>query len=212
MDIDFSCSCGSLTFKVEAVSPKTGTHVHCYCSDCQAFATVLGRGDQVLDERGGTEIFQFVPSRLTVTSGAEHLAVLRFGEKGLMRWYASCCDTPIGNTSASPSIPIMGIVDPTNRALEKDMAVSAMGESVGAFCPNEGWGPVDAPQVKVLKMIRRAVVRAIGPFLAGRLSRHALFDENKNPVAKPRIISEPEIAAVHEQLEQKKAAFNHPVS
>ncbi|MEM7740902.1 MAG: DUF6151 family protein [Pseudomonadota bacterium] len=211
MDISFSCSCGALTFEVAAVSPKTGTHVHCYCTDCQAFATFLGHGDEVLDELGGTEIFQFVPSRLRVTSGAEHLAVLRFGEKGLMRWYASCCGTPIGNTSATPAVPIMGIVDPSNRALDKEKAIGAMGDSIGAFCPNEGWGPVDAPQVKVPTMILRAVVRAIGPFLAGRLKQHALFDENKRPVAKPRIVGDQEMAAVHQRLDQKRAGSQHAV-
>jgi len=68
----------------------------CYCRDCQAFAHFLGKVDAILDERGGSEIIQVLPRNLTFTQGIELLACMRLTEKGLLRWYAACCNTPIG--------------------------------------------------------------------------------------------------------------------
>src|SRR5690349_22143392 len=94
------CECG----KIKGVlnDPRSANHVVCYCNDCQAFAHVLGKAEQVLDQHGGSEIFQVLPKNLTFTQGIESLASLRLTDKGLIRWYASCCRTPIGNTLATP--------------------------------------------------------------------------------------------------------------
>jgi hypothetical protein len=81
----------------------------CYCSDCQAFADELDAADRVLNEHGGTEIIQVAPSRVTFTQGHEQIACLQFSEKGAFRWYAKCCNTPIGNT-AKPSVPFIGLI------------------------------------------------------------------------------------------------------
>ncbi len=56
----------------------------------------------VLDERGGSQIIQVPPKNLTFTQGREVLASMRLTEKGLLRWYAGCCNTPIGNTLITP--------------------------------------------------------------------------------------------------------------
>lgn len=39
---------------------------------------------------------------------AENLACLRLTDKGLLRWYSTCCQTPIGNTSANWKISFVG--------------------------------------------------------------------------------------------------------
>jgi len=82
--------------------------VVCYCDDCQAFLHYLGRSD-LLDDHGGTDIVQVAPASLTFDSGAERIAGLRLTPKGLYRWYASCCKTPLGNT-LGPAVPFVGIV------------------------------------------------------------------------------------------------------
>ena len=38
------------------------------------------------------------------------IAAIRLTEKGLVRWYASCCNTPIGNTMAASGVPFIGVV------------------------------------------------------------------------------------------------------
>ncbi len=45
---------------------------------------------------------------MTFTSGTEHLGALRLSPKGLYRWHARCCQTPLGNT-LTPGIPFVGL-------------------------------------------------------------------------------------------------------
>lgn len=98
MDIKLKCSCGQVKGVARNVTPKNGIRAMCYCDDCQAFANYLGRGDDVLDQNGGTDIFQMTPSQLEFIEGAEQLRCVRLKKKGLYRWFADCCKTPIGNT------------------------------------------------------------------------------------------------------------------
>jgi hypothetical protein len=95
---------------LENVSPQKGNRVVCYCDDCQAFAHYLGHADRILDAYGGSDIFQVSPARLKITAGAEHLACMRLSPKGLLRWYADCCKTPIGNTMPTRQFAFVGLV------------------------------------------------------------------------------------------------------
>lgn len=60
--------------------------------------------------KGGSDIVQTSPQSLSFTGGHEHLAYLRLTEKGPLRWYASCCYTPIGNTPANFRLSFVGLV------------------------------------------------------------------------------------------------------
>jgi hypothetical protein len=102
------CQCGTIQGSV--ANPGNANHCVCYCRDCQAFAHFLGKADTVLDERGGSEIIQVPPKNLTFSQGQEALACMRLTEKGLLRWYAACCNTPIGNTLMTPKISFVGLV------------------------------------------------------------------------------------------------------
>jgi len=84
--------------------------VVCYCKDCQAFAYFLSQENQILDERGGSDVIQILPQNLSFTQGIESLKCMRLTEKGMLRWYASCCNTPIGNTLANYKISFIGLV------------------------------------------------------------------------------------------------------
>jgi hypothetical protein len=106
--IHLRCQCGAMKGVAADVSPETGNHIVCYCDDCQAYARFLGSAG-ILDARGGTEIFQTSRSRLRFTEGEEHLCCMRLSQKGLMRWFAGCCRTPVGNTVASAHVPFVGI-------------------------------------------------------------------------------------------------------
>jgi len=108
--IPIRCSCGALTGQVERTPGDDGRRLVCYCDDCQAFARFLGRADEILDEHGGSDIFQTAPARVTLTGGEQHLACMRLGPKGLLRFYASCCRTPIGNMLPNPQFPFVGLV------------------------------------------------------------------------------------------------------
>jgi Family of unknown function (DUF6151) len=109
-DLAIRCSCGTFRGRAREVSPAAGNHVVCYCDDCQAFAHFLGRPREILDAQGGTEIFQMSAARFSIDAGAERLACMRLSPRGMCRWYASCCNTPIGNTLPKPSIPFVGLI------------------------------------------------------------------------------------------------------
>jgi hypothetical protein len=111
MDVAIRCRCGALrgTLRQDASSP--GFRVVCYCDDCQAFARFLGDADFVLDANGGTDILQLSPARLELTEGTDRLACARVTAKGPLRWYASCCRTPIGNTLPTFQVPFLGLIN-----------------------------------------------------------------------------------------------------
>jgi hypothetical protein len=110
-DIDVHCRCGALRGKALGVSSETGSRIICYCRDCQAFARFLG-GPGILDAHGGSEIFQLTQAQLRFDSGLDKLACVRLSETGMLRFYAGCCRTPIGNSMTRARSPFFGVVQP----------------------------------------------------------------------------------------------------
>src|SRR5262245_29360970 len=108
MNHPLRCRCGTLTGVVtEAQRACRGV---CYCKDCQAFARYLGKADTVLDAMGGTDIVATLPKYVSFSSGASSLACLSLTDQGLLRWYASCCGTLVGNTMRDFRVPYVGLV------------------------------------------------------------------------------------------------------
>jgi hypothetical protein len=103
----FRCACGAVAGFVE--NGRRATHSVCYCEDCQAYARFLRRETELLDARGGCECIQTLPKDVIFQSGRERLACVRLSERGLLRWYAACCNTPIGNTPATSRLPFVGL-------------------------------------------------------------------------------------------------------
>ena len=190
VDLAFSCRCGTLKGVLHSVSPTTGSHVKCYCCDCQAAAHHLG-AVEVLDEHGGTEIYQTIPAEIELTEGAEKLACMRLSPKGLMRWYASCCNSPLFNTLASAKLAFVGV---HVRACEKN--AEAFGPLVAVV--NTG-GAIDPPENLKDFGMRRAiwgfVRRNLGAKLRGR-TENFFFDANRNPIVTPYVLT----------LEERRAA------
>ncbi len=108
-NLPLKCRCGEVTGCATDVSPTSGNRVICCCCDCQAFAVYLGREEDVLDESGGTELFQMSQSQVTIQHGQDKLQSMRLSDKGLLRWYTSCCNTPVG-TTMNAKMPFVGVV------------------------------------------------------------------------------------------------------
>lgn len=106
-DVELACRCGEVHGVLRHASRASLNRTVCYCDDCQAFLHRLGRAN-LLDEHGGTEVVQVAPSDVTFDDGAERITGLRLSPSGMYRWYASCCNTPLGNTLA-PAVPFIGI-------------------------------------------------------------------------------------------------------
>jgi hypothetical protein len=168
------CGCGEVRGRVIDASRDTVNRAICYCDDCQAFAHHLGRGD-LLDARGGTDIVQVAPAALSFERGTERIAGLRLSPKGLYRWYASCCKTPLGNTVGT-AIPFVGIVA---RAFDgegggaDEVVGKPMGAILGKFAIG---GPPPGSTGLNLPFFARAVGRILGWRLRGQAWPHPFFD------------------------------------
>ncbi len=107
MNHPLRCKCGKLRGQVSA--PEKGIHLMCYCKDCQAFANFLGKGDELLDGQGGSDIVAVHPQFVQFSEGQGELACMSLSPNGLLRWYARCCNTPIANTPRSPKMAYAGL-------------------------------------------------------------------------------------------------------
>ncbi|MFM2302626.1 MAG: hypothetical protein RLZZ135_29 [Cyanobacteriota bacterium] len=102
------CNCGKL--KGTLNRNDAVNRCVCYCTDCQAFARFLKREHEILDEMGGTSIIQTFPANITFTEGIENLICMRLTANGMLRWYAACCNTPIGNTPPNLNTSFIGLI------------------------------------------------------------------------------------------------------
>lgn len=188
-DIAIACRCGAFGAVLKDASPKTGSHVQCYCKDCQAGAKALGAQDTLMP-RGGTDIFQTVPAGVEITKGAEHLAAFRLSPRGLIRWYASCCDTPVFNTLGHQKLSFVGLFvntmqgDAVDKAVGKVIAVNSVeGAQPGAgTLKNYGFN----------KAGFNVIARHFGAMLRGDAKKGPFFDGEGAPVVTPRVLSKEE--------------------
>ena len=104
----FQCQCGAL--QGEIGQPERGLRAVCYCGDCQAYAHLLGKPQFVLDPLGGTDVVAIQSRYVSFTTGTQTLACLSLSPRGLLRWYAKCCSTPIANTPRNWKLPYVGLV------------------------------------------------------------------------------------------------------
>jgi hypothetical protein len=155
---------------VTNAAPQNVNRAICYCDDCQAFLHHLGRTD-LLDPHAGTDIIQVAPSALTFPKGGDRIVGLRLSPKGLYRWYASCCKTPMGNT-VGPGLPFVGIAA---QAFENpdEMFGKPTGSILGKFAI--GTPPPGSTQLD-FKLMIRAVGKMLGWKLRGKTWPHPYFD------------------------------------
>ena len=74
-----------------------------------AFAEIAAHAG-VADENGGTVVVASLPRHVALSGGLESLACMSLAPRGLLRWYASCCNTPIGNTIRDFRYAHLGLV------------------------------------------------------------------------------------------------------
>lgn len=106
--VTLECACGQVKGTLQVV-PHAYFHANCMCCDCQDFAAYLNNSEGLLDEHGGTELFQTYPCFMKINQGQANIAGVQLKPKGLYRWYTSCCQTPVANTMTSAKIPFIGV-------------------------------------------------------------------------------------------------------
>ena len=181
------CTCGAVAARV---APVKGTRCICYCRDCQAFLAHLGR-HEVADEAGGTDLFQTMPHQVTFTKGAENLAALRLSDKGPLRWYTTCCNTPVANTGASRTLPLASM--PV--AFFEDAA--PIGPVVARVNRKGAKGHVAGEAGSVRRLIAAFLGRAALTLVTGRYRSTPFFEASGAPVAEPKRLTAEERAKAY---------------
>lgn len=213
-DLPIRCSCGTLRGIVRGASRRNGKRAICHCDDCQKYAHFLQRADEILDAHGGTEILQTSPARLQLASGVERLACVRLTPKGILRWYADCCHTPIGNTPATRTLPYLGLVhsclDPTEARPMLDSLLGPVQLRVFACHARGDRAVPDAhdglPVTAILPVMGRVLIWR----LRGDHRRSPFFDaQDAQPKATPHVLTTDELQKV--ESEQSNWPGRQPV-
>jgi hypothetical protein len=181
--VELRCRCGEVRARVTGASPRTVNRVVCYCDDCQAFAHRLGRAD-LLNSQGGSDIVQVAPASLAFLQGQHRIVGLRLAPKGLFRWYASCCNTPVGNT-LTPAIPFVGIVAQVfDNAPQR--ADDVFGPPTGAILGKYAIGEPPAGSTGLnLSLMLRAIGKVLGWRLRGKAWPHPFFGKGEGQAIYP---------------------------
>lgn len=191
--VELQCRCGGMRGVADDVRPEGGNRIVCYCDDCQAFAQFLmrqGGPRDLLDDYGGTEIVQVTPAQVTLSKGHDQLRLLRLTRKGLLRWFAGCCRTPIANTAALASVPFVGLLRgfmaPPERPLDE-----VLGPVNGFIHTRFATGTPPRASAKVpLDVIARAARTLAGAWVRGKQRPSPFFDaSNGMPVILPQVLT-----------------------
>lgn len=189
------CRCGKLQGEVSR--PELGTRAICYCRDCQAFAHYLGSANDVLDAFGGTDVVAIRPRYLSFAGGFEHLSCMSLTAHGTLRWYAKCCQTPIGNTPRDFKMSHLGLIHTCleRSGIELDASFGPVRMRVNR--QSAKGQPPSAP----ITTFTAAAVRYLGSLMWSRVSgkyrQNPFFDGSTGrPRKEPKVLTTTE----HEQL------------
>ena len=194
MSHPIQCQCGRV--KGELLNLKRTHRLKCYCKDCHAFAHFLGKGSDVLDSQGGTDIVQTQPKYISFSEGLENLSCMKLSETGLLRWYASCCNTPIGNALPDHKMSFIGLVHNCIESSETSLD-NAFGE-ISCYVNTDSALEEPKPKSKGLFFtIAKNLFMVLKARLDGSYKRNPLFDaESGEAIVMPKVLSQEEYDAL----------------
>lgn len=189
MSLPLRCRCGS----IEGFVASTGRAARavCYCRDCQTYARFLGKPERVLDARGGTDVLATVPQFVSFRHGLEKMKCMSLSEKGILRWYAGCCKTPIANTARDPKLPYVGLVhECIGGSATLDEVVGSARVRVNTKSAN---GTVASTPGATLLAVMKIMSNVSGARLTGKYKDTPFFDmATLRPIVEPQVISKEE--------------------
>lgn len=187
-NVALKCSCGAVQGTAYDVNPSSGNRIVCYCDDCQTFAQQLRADNSILDEHGGTDIFQMPPYKIQFESGTDQLRCLKLKADGMYRWYTACCKTPIGNTMAA-KLPFVGLIhNIMDDAHSRDQNLG----DIRAHVQTKFAKPSLPAQLKQsgfpTGLMLRTVIKMLAWKLNGKRKQTPFFDPNGKPIIEATIV------------------------
>lgn len=189
--VQLECFCGTVKGQLNVPSNKKAFHVHCLCCDCQNFAAFLKNEEKILDDHGGSELFQTHPCYIELTQGKDKLACAQFNEKGLLRWHTSCCNTPVANTMRSPNVPFAGVSTKFMKFASESEKDKTLGPVIMKAFGKYAKGPMppDAHETFPKSFLPKIIKFMIRGYFASRKKANLFFDK-QSPVAIPVTIND----------------------
>jgi hypothetical protein len=192
MSFKFHCHCGSLNG--EMAEPQKAIRGICYCRDCQTYAHFLGKPRTILDSSGGTDVIATLAKYVSFKGSTKSLACLSLTENArLLRWYATCCNTPIANTLRNHRMPYVGLIHSCLgvNAAELDKAFSQVQLHLNV---ESATTPPNAVPIGKLAALSKYVPALILSRVSGSYRHSPFFEGNdRRPVAMPRILTSHEL-------------------
>lgn len=186
--LELTCRCGACALALDMSGWGAASRVVCYCDDCQTAARALGAQTAVLGAGSGTQIVQTTPDRIALLRGADGLRIVRLSPKGLLRWYAGCCDTPMLNTLPNLKLPFVGVVIRPDRVAD---VAQVLGQRSAHVFTTTARPRADAPRKDVgfaaagFAVLRRMLVAG----LSGRGRLSPLRAQDAAPIAPVRVLT-----------------------
>ncbi|MGH1348344.1 MAG: DUF6151 family protein [Nannocystales bacterium] len=176
------CRCGRLQLRLDAITPAVANRVACHCRGCTQFAHDMC--PDILDAWGGTQRLQVSPARVSIVAGHDALACRQQTRKGALRWYASCCDTPLGLTLSHAKVPFVGL-----DAHALDLGETPLHSVLGPLRARVNLSPrpdnakeLKADSAALFAMLRHLVPLTWRWWWRGDQHRSPFFDAKGNPV------------------------------
>lgn len=185
MKMALRCRCGAVRGEMD--TSRAYARATCYCKDCRAFARFLGVPD-VLDEAGGTDIVPVAPAAVRFTAGGEHVACMSLSPKGLLRWYATCCRTPLANTPREPKLPYVGMVSACFDAPTQAVDAAFGPRARVVLNTQSATSPVRGTPMALAIGSLRILLGVLGVKLR-RERTSPFFDANGQPIRAPEVVS-----------------------
>ncbi|MEM6931634.1 MAG: DUF6151 family protein, partial [Myxococcota bacterium] len=177
---------------IEPASPDLGRRMVCMCDDCQAYAHWLGNAETVLDDVGGTDVYQTTPARVRIDQGSEHIRCMRLSPKGIFRFYTDCCRTPLGNTMPQAGVPFVGLVhtcmDHEGAGVSRE---DAIGPVQGRIQAQHACGPAPEgshPKVPI-SLLFSSMFGLMGDRIRGQHVPNPFRNDQGEPIHPPTILT-----------------------
>tara|TARA_B110001454_G_scaffold16145_1_gene14508 strand:- start:2168 stop:2770 length:603 start_codon:yes stop_codon:yes gene_type:complete len=197
--MNIQCQCGSIKGEISHFPKQSPGRLVCYCDDCQAFLHFINRQD-LLDANGGSEIIPVYPSNFRITHGQDLIRGIRLSPKGLFRWYASCCQTPIANTQAKlPWVGMLSTMLPFKDETERAKVLGQVKSRVmGKFA--KGVPPEGTSEKFAARDFFSVVPFIFKGFIFGKNKNHPFFNQpTYEPKSKTYVLT----------LEERRETLKH---
>jgi len=195
-DLPLQCTCGAVRGTLRDVSPSTVFHFVCHCGDCRTFLRHIGRADDLLTPHGGTAVVHSTPARITLLAGADKVGLLRLSPRGLLRFYATCCNTPLGSMLDQPTTPLVSL----SRAVLPENAHEHLGPAIGirGRSATGDRNTLDAVETVPLGVMARMAGRMVLRRLQGEARPSPFHHPDGSVIAEPVVLTKDERAAARQ--------------